>query len=156
VAAFKKLTPKVQPGNQVYIHYSGHGGRASTAFPERKGANGLDEALAPTDIGNSEARYLRDIELAHLLKAMVDIGLPVTIVLDSCHSGGGTRVLCRLASTLLSPHHVLRRALLPDTRIWLRRSKHRQVDDAHCWAPARRCCFRCGQVFQEPTQRVRT
>ena len=91
VAAFKKLTQMVQPGDQVYIHYSGHGGRASTAFPELKGADGLDEALVPTDIGNSEARYLRDIELAHLLKAMVDKGLTVTVVLDSCHSGGATR-----------------------------------------------------------------
>ena len=56
-----------------------------------KGENGLDETLVPTDIGNSEARYLRDIEIAHLLKKMVDKGLIVTMILDSCHSGGATR-----------------------------------------------------------------
>ena len=47
----------------------------------------------PTDIGNSEARYLRDVEMYYLLKAMVDKGLEVMVVLDSCHSGGATRGL---------------------------------------------------------------
>lgn len=51
----------------------------------------MDEALVPTDIGNSEARYLRDVELRYLLKEMVDRGLVITVVLDSCHSGGATR-----------------------------------------------------------------
>ena len=64
VNAFKKVTDMAQPGDQVYIHYSGHGGRATTAYPELKGDDGLDETLVPLDIGNSEARYLRDIELA--------------------------------------------------------------------------------------------
>ncbi|WP_348982751.1 caspase family protein [Brasilonema octagenarum] len=42
-------------------------------------------------MGNPEARYLRDLELATLLQNMVDKGLVVTLVLDSCHSGGATR-----------------------------------------------------------------
>lgn len=91
VAAFQRLTDIAQPGDQVLIHYSGHGGRTPTKFPDLKGANGLDEALVPTNIGNSTARYLRDIELAHILKGMADKGLIVTIILDSCHSGGATR-----------------------------------------------------------------
>jgi hypothetical protein len=91
VTAFQRLTDIAQPGYRVIIHYSGHGGRVPTKFPDLKGANGLDEALVPTDIGNSTARYLRDIELAHILKTMVDKGLIVTIILDSCHSGGATR-----------------------------------------------------------------
>lgn len=91
VAAFKRLTEKVQAGDQVYIHYSGHGGRTATLFPERKGQNGHDEALVPTNIGDPNARYLRDIELGILLNQMVYKGLIVTVVLDSCHSGGATR-----------------------------------------------------------------
>lgn len=91
VAAFQKITEMAQPGEQVYVHYSGHGGRSVTSFPKLKGKNGLDESLVPTDIGNSEARYLRDIELAHLLKRMSDKGLIVTVIFDSCHSGGATR-----------------------------------------------------------------
>ncbi|HEY9812460.1 MAG TPA: caspase family protein, partial [Candidatus Sericytochromatia bacterium] len=73
------------------IHYSGHGGRAATIYPNQKGEDGVDESLVPTDIGNSEARYLRDLELAQLLQDMVDKGLVVTVALDSCHSGGSTR-----------------------------------------------------------------
>ncbi len=90
VAAFQKLTDVTQPGDQVYIHYSGHGGRIPTKFPELK-TNGFDEALVPTDIGNSEARYLRDVELVHILNKMVRRGLVVTLVFDSCHSGGMSR-----------------------------------------------------------------
>ncbi|MFB2976588.1 caspase family protein [Microseira sp. BLCC-F43] len=91
VAKFKEITQKALPQDQVYIHYSGHGGRAATIYPNLKGEDGVDESLVPTDIGNSEARYLRDLELAQLLQDMVDKGLVVTVVLDSCHSGGSTR-----------------------------------------------------------------
>jgi hypothetical protein len=91
VKAFQHVTESAASGDQVCIYYSGHGGRAKTNFPELKGNDGIDEALVPTDIGNSESRYLRDIEIAYLLKKMVDKGLVVTIFLDSCHSGGSTR-----------------------------------------------------------------
>ena len=91
VAKFKEITEKAQPQDQVYIHYSGHGGRAATIHPNLKGEDGVDESLVPTDIGNSEARYLRDLELAKLLQNMVDKGLVVTVALDSCHSGGAAR-----------------------------------------------------------------
>lgn len=91
VEAFRKVTDLAKKGDQVYIHYSGHGGRSVTMFPELKGADGLDESLVPCDIGANGACYLRDIEMAYLLKAMSEKGLLVTLVLDSCHSGGATR-----------------------------------------------------------------
>jgi hypothetical protein len=91
VAKFKELTAKAQPQDRVYIHYSGHGGRAKTIFESLKGFGGLDEALVPTDIGQPNSRYLRDLEFAKLLEAMVEKELVVTLVLDSCHSGGATR-----------------------------------------------------------------
>jgi hypothetical protein len=70
VAAFKGITEMAQPGDQIYIHYAGHGGRTTTIDKRHKGENGIDETLVPMDIGNSEARYLRDIELAKLLNDM--------------------------------------------------------------------------------------
>ncbi len=91
VAKFKTLKAMAQPGDYVYIHYSGHGGRTKTIYPQFKGQDGIDEALVPTDIHNTNAHYLRDVEMAYLLQAMVDQGLKITIVLDSCHSGGATR-----------------------------------------------------------------
>jgi hypothetical protein len=91
VAKIKELTAKTQPQDQVYIHYSGHGGRAKTIYENLKGFGALDEALVPTDIGQPNSRYLRDLEFAKLLEAMVEKELVVTLVLDSCHSGGATR-----------------------------------------------------------------
>ena len=81
VRAFAELTDIAQEGDRVHIHYSGHGGRAVTAYPELKDQHELDEGLVPTDYVHS-GRYLRDVELATLLKRMTDKGLIVTLVLD--------------------------------------------------------------------------
>jgi hypothetical protein len=91
VNAFKNLTEKARSGDQVYIHYSGHGGRVETHIPKIKGINGLDETLVPTDIGNSSTRYVRDTEMAKIIERMLEKGLIVTMILDSCHSGGATK-----------------------------------------------------------------
>lgn len=91
IAAFDALTNTAQAGDQVYIHYAGHGGRAVTIYPELKGIDGLDESIVPLDIGSPDVNYVRDLEIATLLKRMVDKGLIVTLVLDACHSGGATR-----------------------------------------------------------------
>ena len=91
IAAFKDLTQKADRGDHVYIHYSGHGGRTPTLLLQVKGKGGIDEALVPVDIGNSTVRYVRDVEVAKLLQDMVNKGLRVTMVLDSCHSGGAMR-----------------------------------------------------------------
>ena len=95
VNAFKRLAHDAQPGDQVFIHYSGHGGRATTTddFKDIKGESGIDEVLVPMDLGNSEGHYLRDTELNFLIQDLVQKQLYVTLVLDSCHAGGATRSL---------------------------------------------------------------
>jgi hypothetical protein len=90
VKAIESVTEDASPGDLVYIHYSGHGANVATTMPQLKGEKGIDEALVPTDI-RTGGRYLRDIEIATLLSAMVQRGLIVTVTLDCCHSGSGTR-----------------------------------------------------------------
>src|SRR5262249_49793003 len=72
VGAFRALTARASKGDHVYIHYSGHGGRCPTIVPALKGVGALDEGLVPIDIGNRSARYVRDVEVAKLLKEMTD------------------------------------------------------------------------------------
>ncbi len=93
VAAFKQVTAMARAGDQVYIHYSGHGGRTITAYPDLKGPAGVDEALAPLDIGDPAAQYLRDVELHTLIQNLVAKDVVLTVVFDCCHSGGATRAL---------------------------------------------------------------
>lgn len=93
VNAFRWLDEVTAPGDQIYIHYSGHGGRVRTPtrFLNLKGGLDMDEVLVPTDYSLTEDNFLRDFELAHILRGYVDRQLNVTVVLDSCHSGGATR-----------------------------------------------------------------
>jgi len=80
-----------EPGDFVYIHYSGHGGRARTDKPDLKQGFLYDETLVPVDIGSETGIYLRDYELNLIMKKLVDKGLEVTAVFDCCHSGGVNR-----------------------------------------------------------------
>lgn len=91
VAAFEEITATAQPGDLVYFHYAGHGGKAATIFPDLKGEGQADEGIVPMDIDAPSGRYLRDVEIATLLKKMTDKGLVVTVIFDSCHSGDATR-----------------------------------------------------------------
>ncbi|GFG16338.1 hypothetical protein IFM61392_09453 [Aspergillus lentulus] len=90
IEALRNVTLNAKKGDNVYIHYSGHGARATTVFPDLKGKDSLDDALVPADIV-SGGHYLRDLEMTLLLKQMVDKGLLVTVVLDCCHSASATR-----------------------------------------------------------------
>ncbi|MBD3883952.1 caspase family protein [Phormidium tenue FACHB-886] len=102
VNTFKTITDEAAPGELVYIHYSGHGGQATTIYPELKqGVDQNDEGIVPMDIGDQEGRYLRDVEITTLLKRMTDKGLVVTVILDSCHSGGATRGDAQIRSSEL-------------------------------------------------------
>lgn len=90
VKQFQLLTHRAEPGDQIYIHYSGHGSQVATAYPELSNKGQYDEGLVPCDFAAS-GYYLRDVELAFLLQQMTQKGLNVTLVLDSCNSGGATR-----------------------------------------------------------------
>jgi len=96
--AFATLTAEVQPGDFVYLHFSGHG----TQAPARDGStelDGLDELFLPVDIGpwsdqvGEVQNALVDDEIGTLIDGLRAKGANVWAVFDSCHSGTVTRAV---------------------------------------------------------------
>ena len=86
ISALEEVTARAGSGDFVYIHYCGHGTRAS---PENEVSNRStgDLALVLLDTINSGGtRCLWGPRLAFAVKAMVDKGVTVTMVLDCCFS----------------------------------------------------------------------
>lgn len=85
-SAFREIISLAKTGDFVYIHYSGHGTRTEPCREfSNKSTGDLALVLLDGEKENDE-RYLRGWILAHLLKAMTDKGLVVTLVLDCCFS----------------------------------------------------------------------
>ena len=94
--AFADLTAKVEPGDFVYLHFSGHGTQAPAADPSSE-LDGLDELFLPVDIGKwsddvgGVENALVDDEIGTMIDALRAKGVDVWAVFDSCHSGTATR-----------------------------------------------------------------
>jgi hypothetical protein len=82
----------------VTLYFSGHGTRQADQNKEE--ADGLDELFLPIDIkqwgGSSEAKGLIpnaivDDEIGDIVKKMRARNATVWVIMDSCHSGSGTR-----------------------------------------------------------------
>ena len=87
-AAFRRVSEQAHPGDVVTFYYSGHG----TQVPDDNGdeADGVDEALCPTDISRANPEsWLREDTLAAWLAQLRTE--KVTVILDSCFSGTATR-----------------------------------------------------------------
>ncbi len=97
-AAFAELTAEVQPGDFVYLHFSGHGTQAPALDPSTE-LDGLDELFLPVDIGpwsnqiGAVENALIDDEIGALIDGLRAKGADVWAVFDSCHSGTVTRSL---------------------------------------------------------------
>ena len=83
------LIGQAKPGDIVIFHFSGHGTYLDDDNKDE--ADGLDEALcaADCDVTGPEIGYIRDDLLGSLIDELETDD--VTIVLDCCHSGTGTR-----------------------------------------------------------------
>ncbi len=94
--AFSDTTARLQPGDFVYLHFSGHGSQAPAADDETE-LDGLDELFLPVDIGpwndtvGAVENALVDDEIGRMIGAMRARGATVWAVFDSCHSGTATR-----------------------------------------------------------------
>jgi len=96
LSTLAEVADKAQPGDFVYLHYSGHGSQQPTLTPETE-TDGLDEILLPADSApwDKEAKRipnaLVDDEIGEALDAVRDKGAFVWIVVDACNSGSVTR-----------------------------------------------------------------
>ena len=79
--ALKDLTNKVQDGDRVFIHYSGHGTRYNDPA-----AGGCVEALLAYDGGQSG--MITNREMADMLKTITNKTDKLFVMYDACHSGG--------------------------------------------------------------------
>ncbi|GAB1317145.1 hypothetical protein MFIFM68171_07355 [Madurella fahalii] len=86
VAALRDLAMRSKPGDFAYIHYSGHGDRVPTKYPDLKGGCPYDEILCTLE------EDIRDVEFGHLLDELADKGLVLCVVLDCCYAGGTMRL----------------------------------------------------------------
>ncbi|MGG6240959.1 caspase family protein [Nodosilinea sp. AN01ver1] len=82
--------PNIQRGDQILFWYSGHGSRMRDPFGIEP--DGYLETLVPQDSRTKDIHDIPDKVIARLLEDLAEAkGDNVTIVLDSCHSGSGTR-----------------------------------------------------------------
>ncbi|HTO21134.1 MAG TPA: caspase family protein [Spirochaetia bacterium] len=102
----KSLVAGAGPGDSLVFHYSGHGSQVRDVDGDEL-EDGKDEVLCPYDFDWSGG-FIRDDELAAIIGGMAG-GVHLEVVLDSCHSGTGTRELildrrslARLAATPLA------------------------------------------------------
>ncbi len=111
--AFADLTAEVQPGDFVYLHFSGHGSQSPALDPSTE-LDGLDEIFLPRDIGawsdkaGTVENSLVDDEIGQMIDGLRAKGANVWAVFDSCHSGTATR------SVELADDDVLMRQVPPD------------------------------------------
>ena len=91
-----------EPAPAFLFHYSGHGSQA----PDPTGAepDGLDETIVPHDSRLGDVYDIKDWELGQLIAELTHPFVDeeedaywgnVTIILDCCHSGSGTRLVSR-------------------------------------------------------------
>eukprot|EP00979_Chaetoceros_neogracilis_P015297 scaffold5659_cov256-Chaetoceros_neogracile.AAC.4 len=81
--AYRKLVNDSQPGDCVYCHYSGHGGKLKDDGNDE--ADGYDETLVPLDYARNG--QIRDDDLLKTLVIPMQKGVFVTSIMDCCHSG---------------------------------------------------------------------
>ena len=86
IAQMNLLVQNATAGDQLFMHYSGHGtsvsDSSSGSIDERDGA---DEAICPCDYDT--AGVILDDELHQILVLGLPAGVKLRVVFDSCHSG---------------------------------------------------------------------
>jgi hypothetical protein len=82
--ALKALSEESQPGDAVFVHFAGHGGRVLDSNDDAEGGS-YDEVVVPSDYTTSG--LIRDTLLFKTLLAPMRYGVTVTILTDACDTG---------------------------------------------------------------------
>lgn len=90
---FKWLVAGAKRGDVLIFHYSGHGSQIADVGGEE--LDGRDETICPHDYAT--AGMIKDDDFRALLTGL-PAGVNLDVILDSCHSGTGTRELAALTT----------------------------------------------------------
>ncbi len=102
------LVSSVVAGDHLVFHYSGHGSQ----IRDRNGDelnDGMDEIICPHDM-SWDGNFISDDDLGATF-AKLPIGVTLDVILDSCHSGTGTRTFS------ISPIPIRSRFMVPPVDI---------------------------------------
>ncbi len=91
LTALQELVDRVKRNDIVVIHYSGHGSRMTDREGDKP--DGMDETIMPYDSGRApdENWDITDDELEEWLLRLSEKTPYITLIFDSCHSGGIVR-----------------------------------------------------------------
>ncbi len=125
MAALKAMVGKAKPGDHVVFTFSSHGTQVPSLPGDQDEPDNLDEAFACYDLKEGGEDWDRktvivDDELRELF-AKVPEGVLLEVVLDTCHSGTGTRDLDDIQQAMLLGRRP--RFLPPPTRQGLTRAR---------------------------------
>mmetsp|Transcript_34745 Transcript_34745/g.63172 ORF Transcript_34745/g.63172 Transcript_34745/m.63172 type:complete len:1225 (-) Transcript_34745:64-3738(-) len=84
LASMHWLTQGAGAGDELFLHYSGHGGQQADANGD-EGVGGKDDTLIPCDFQSSG--QITDDELYSLLVESLPAGVRLWVIFDCCHSG---------------------------------------------------------------------
>jgi hypothetical protein len=92
IARFRSHLGQARSGDVALFQFCGHGARwASSAAFRALSPDGMDEGLVCADSRHPGGYDLADKELAVLIAEVAAGGAHTVVLLDSCHSGSGTR-----------------------------------------------------------------
>lgn len=85
LAAMQWLVAGAQPGDNLFLHYSGHGGRTEDQDGDED--DGYDECIYPVDFQQTQPGHIIDDILHDICVRPLPRGCRLTAVFDCCHSG---------------------------------------------------------------------
>jgi len=105
--ALQNAIVATQPGDTLYVHYSGHGSHLVDQLKNQVGGgdekDGQDECICPVDFNwnKLDDGFIRDDTLNDILVKKLVTGAKLRVVFDSCHSGSALDLPHRWISGIL-------------------------------------------------------